>query len=422
MGGTASHALSNIPERRSSRHVSSVASNELAAPRPSRPQSVDATAKSSVDVQSKGTSSSPIRRPNVSSLRRAPSRTFVPENLPTELLDAPTLTHSRVGIGIHLFSPIFMGGATVEGELHVTIDGGNATKKRKPKETLSLFKATVTLVGIERCKGRREVFRALRNELIDDQHPPPTAMISSTGFDGCWDVAPSTAVLPFRLDLPVAMGPPPYKSNKYGITYWLSASMEFSTAGKTHIVRQSREITVLTVHDPEKALVSLRHPLSVSDELNVSKKFNAQVIKLTAGLHRQTWISGYPVFIDVHIENRSSRDVRRIEIQLEKTVLCHDCSAPSAGVKLTDILRVPDYMQKEIVVSTQITDGFRGVRTLSQDFRTCQIQLPTGLVSIDTGGYSDIIFHPYLTLRSERSLACLRATTSVSCGSHLNFQ
>lgn len=108
------------------------------------------------------------------------------------------------------------------------------------------------------------------------------------------------------------------------------------------------------------------------------------MVKLTAGIHRQTWISGYPVFIDIHIENRSSKDVKRIELQLEKKTLFHDYSAPSAGVHSTDGLRVPNYMQKEIISRTHM-DGFQGVRGLSQDLRTCQMELPTGLVSIETG-------------------------------------
>ena len=135
----------------------------------------------------------------------------------------------------------------------------------------------------------------------------------------------------------------------------------------------------------EKALVNLKHPLSVSDELNVSRRFNAQTIKLTAGLHRQTWISGYPVFIDVHIENRSNKDVRKIELQLEKTVLYHDYSAPSAGIRLGDTLRVPNRLRKQIISVKQVLEGWQGVPPLAQDFRTCQMDLPTGLVSIDTG-------------------------------------
>lgn len=80
--------------------------------------------------------------------------------------------------------------------------------------------------------------------------------------------------------------------------------------------------------------------------------------------------------------------MKRAELQLEKTTLFHDYSAPSAGTRSAEGLRVPNDMQREIVSRTHILDEFGGVRALSQDFRTYQTELPTGLVSIETGRYA----------------------------------
>lgn len=143
----------------------------------------------------------------------------------------------------------------MEGEIHTTIDGGVFQKRRKAKQPLALMRVSVTLVGIERCRVRQEVFRVLTGDLINEAHPPPKNMVSETGLDAPWDVIPSDSVLPFRLDLPVAMGPPPYRSKKVGISYWLGALIEFMIDGKKNFVRQSREIMVLTVHD--RKLLSL---------------------------------------------------------------------------------------------------------------------------------------------------------------------
>ena len=122
-----------------------------------------------------------------------------------------------------------------------------------------------------------------------------------------------------------------------------------------------------------------------SDELQFSKSTNNQKVKLTAGLHRQTWISGYPVFIDIHIENRSNKSVKRVDLQLEKTILFYNYSAPSTGAVSADLLRLPDHLTKEIVLDKVLLDGFHGVRPFSEDFRTCSLELPAGLVSIETG-------------------------------------
>ena len=122
-----------------------------------------------------------------------------------------------------------------------------------------------------------------------------------------------------------------------------------------------------------------------SDELRFLKRTNNQKVKLTAGLHRQTWISGYPVFIDIHIENRSYKSVKRVDLQLEKTILFYNYSAPSTGAVSADLLRLPDHLTKEIVLDKVLLDGFNGVRPFSEDFRTCSLELPAGLVSIETG-------------------------------------
>lgn len=148
-----------------------------------------------------------------------------------------------------------MGGATVEGQVHVSIDGGTFETKRKSRSALNLERISVTLIGVERCKGRRDIFRALTTDLIDETHPPPINMAPGPGFGSSWEVVASDTTLPFRLDLPVIMGPPPYTSKKVGIRYWLSALLEFKAGAKRQVVRQSREIMVLTVHDRMSLLV-----------------------------------------------------------------------------------------------------------------------------------------------------------------------
>ena len=132
----------------------------------------------------------------------------------------------------------------------------------------------------------------------------------------------------------------------------------------------------------------------------MSKRYGTQTVKLTAGLHRQTWISGYPVFVDMHIDNKSSKDVKKVELQLEKTTLFHNYPAPCTNAGSADVLRLPDHRQTEIVVKKDLADEFQGVHSLSQDFRTCQLELPTGLVSIETGVWFQCMTPPIWKLPS----------------------
>lgn len=134
--------------------------------------------------------------------------------------------------------------------------------------------------------------------------------------------------------------------------------------------------------------MNLSNPLVVYDGIQLLPRDSTQKIMLTAGLHRQTWISGYLVFVDIHISNQSSKTVKKIELQLEKTTTFHKYSAPSTTKGAGDLLRLPDSRRKELVARKEVRDGFRCIRAQSQDSMTCQMELPTGLVSIETGTFS----------------------------------
>lgn len=244
--------LQAVPERRSSKavlHASSAASMLQEPSRAPPPLPAEDTPERRFTLPPRGRAVSPIRRLHDSNSPQNSSATFIPSSLPNDLLDTPRLAHPRLSLAIHLSSPIFMGGATVEGEIRVIIDGGALGARRKLKSTLSLRRLSVTLVGIERCKGRQEIFKVLMSDLIDASNPPPATMAPSHGHEASWDVQPSESTLVFRLDLPVLMGPPPYKSKEVGISYSLSTLADFRIAGKKHFTRESRDIVVLTVHD-----------------------------------------------------------------------------------------------------------------------------------------------------------------------------
>lgn len=131
--------------------------------------------------------------------------------------------------------------------------------------------------------------------------------------------------------------------------------------------------------------MSLSDPLLVSDEMQTSYRRSAQKVVLSAGIHRQTWISGYPIFVDVQVDSRGSKAVRKIELQLEKTTTFHDHPAPATTNGAVDLLRVPDHIHKEIILKKDVSDGLRSIVPILQDFKTYQMDIPVGLVSIEMG-------------------------------------
>ncbi len=75
--------------------------------------------------------------------------------------------------------------------------------------------------------------------------------------------------------------------------------------------------------------MSLPSPLIASDEWIKPRESSIDVVRLTAGLHRQVWVSGTSIYVDVHIANNSHKTIKRVELQLERDILCykHVCFA-----------------------------------------------------------------------------------------------
>jgi len=73
----------------------------------------------------------------------------------------------------------------------------------------------------------------------------------------------------------------------------------------------------------EKALISLPSPLTASDEYVRHRDTGLDFVRVTAGLHRQVWVSGTTMFVDVHIANNSKRMIKRLDLQLERDLLCY---------------------------------------------------------------------------------------------------
>lgn len=69
--------------------------------------------------------------------------------------------------------------------------------------------------------------------------------------------------------------------------------------------------------------MSLPSPLTATDEYVRHREHGTEIIRITAGLHRQVWVSGTSIFVDVHIANNSKKNIRRLELQLERDILCY---------------------------------------------------------------------------------------------------
>ncbi|KAF2837967.1 hypothetical protein M501DRAFT_912549, partial [Patellaria atrata CBS 101060] len=366
-------------------------------------------------IPNRGQSNSPVRHiaerldPIASNgLRRAPSRTFIRTVQPNDILDYPTHRHPRVSAELHLSAGLFVGGGSMEGHVRLVIDD---IDRLRHKRALALARISVDLLGIEELsESKRSIFLNLATELVDSENPPPHGMVESlkqiSPIDPFWLMTPSSCVLPFLLSLPLDVGPPPFQSKHAKIRYSLSVTLLIREAGRQYLVRTSQDVAVLSVYDPEKALMSLPSPLTASDEWIKQRDSSQETIRLTAGLHRQVWVSGTCIFIDIHIANHSRKSVKKLELQLERDILTYKHAAASTLQKSASQARIFDSNERSIItrqVTKSGTNGWSGVSPHSNDIRTCDLDLPRGHATVKCGKYFEVRYFINIIASSSRT-------------------
>ena len=339
--------ISSIPARQSSitrdrpRHYRSITSRSSPTP---LQRNVSRT------IPYRGQTRSPVKQVKArldavgsDTARRTPSGTFIRNPVPRDILEFPTHRHPRIGVDLQIAAPLFVGGGTVEGLVRVIVDEAD---KSRNKKSLTLGRIAVDLVGTEETSSNRKaIFLSLGTELIDSTHPPPRNMVEPQDFpdaDCFWSLIPSFTSLPFVISLPLDTGPPPFHSKHARIRFVLCATILIKDGDRQYLVRCSEDISVLPTYDrtfvpegetggtvtnglviAEKALRSLPSPLTASDEQAFPRTGLLETAKLTAGLHRQVWVSGSSIFVDVHIANGSRKTIRKLDLSLERDILCY---------------------------------------------------------------------------------------------------
>lgn len=166
---------------------------------------------------------------------QAIAKTFVRPEPPLDLLEYPVIFNPRVSMMVSITQPLYIGGGCVDGRLNIHIRGTNL-------DDIRLGRVSIDIAGVEGkfhgpwaagvCADadiawpelsftRKTMFMSLASELIDEDHPPPAAMLEVPEEDQklFWKVKPSRSFLPFKLRLPLNVGPPPFHSLRARIRY-----------------------------------------------------------------------------------------------------------------------------------------------------------------------------------------------------------
>lgn len=238
-------------------------STKTKRPQENEDRHVDATFErsSGESIRNHGESISPLKAAGLhrtstesETSYRLPSRTFVRSPAPIDVLEFPTCRHARVDLDIHVIAPLFVGGGTVEGYVRITVDEADRTRQRKE---IYISAMAVDLLGVEELVGqnRKAIFLSLATELVDKRNPPPREMILPTAVpsakEGLWVLRPTFTTIPFRVNLPLDVGPTPFRSKTAQIRYMLCVTMIVRDSGRLYTVRSSQNVTVVSTYDRE---------------------------------------------------------------------------------------------------------------------------------------------------------------------------
>ncbi|KAM3415566.1 hypothetical protein BST61_g9087 [Cercospora zeina] len=360
-------------------------------------------------VPNHGPSESPVKQAGLrldpmtsDAARRIPSRTQIRAPPPLEILDFPQHKHPRVKLELQVSAPVSVGGGSVEGFVKITVDDNEQFRGRRP---LAIGGLAVDLLGIEQISNNRKAtFLALGTELIDKKHPPPAKMVQSavlSAEEKFWSLLPSTSALPFMISLPLDTGPPPFQSKHASIRFMLAVTAVIRETGKHYRVRTSHDVHILPTYDPEKALTSLPSPLTASDELSFSRTAALETLKVTAGLHRQVWVSGSSIFVDLHIVNKCYRPVRKLELTLERDILFYKHAAATTLERSAGQARIFESNEQTILTKAQLksgTAGWHGVEPHSCETRTCELEVPRGHATVRCGKWFEVRYFLNVTV------------------------
>lgn len=292
--------------------------------------------------------------------------------------------------------------------MKLTIDDNERMKHRR---SLGIAAIAVDLLGYEEvASNRKAMFLALGTDLLDAKHPPPPNMTEPPNplapDETFWRLKPSASALPFMLSLPLDTGPPPFQSKQASIRYLVCTTALINDAGKLYRVRTCQEVHVLPTYDPEMALTSLPSPLTASDELPMPHAGGFESLNVTAGLHRQVWVSGSNIFVDVHISNKSRKLVKRLDLSLERDVLVYKHAAAATRERSAGQARIFESNNQSMLAMSSLrigTNGWNGVEPHTFVTRTCDLELPRGHATVKCGKYFEVRYFLNVTVSTSNS-------------------
>lgn len=123
-------------------------------------------------------------------------------------------------------------------------------------------------------------------------------------------------------------------------------------------------------------------------------------IRLTAGLHRQVWVSGTSIFVDVHIANDARKTLKKLELAVERDILCYRHAAAATLQQSAGQARIFQDREQTILSKAVLkpgANGWIGVKRYTSLVRTCEVDIPRGHSTVRCGKFFEVRFFLNIT-------------------------
>jgi len=146
--------------------------------------------------------------------------------------------------------------------------------------------------------------------------------------------------------------------------------------------------------------------LTAYDEIAMPKGGELDRIRLTAGLHRQVWVSGTSIFVDVHIANDARKTLKKLELAVERDILCYRHAAAATLEQSAGQARIFQEREQTILSKTVLkpgANGWIGVKPYTSLVRTCEVNIPRGHSTVRCGKFFEVRFFLNITAGTSHS-------------------
>ncbi|GAA5978406.1 hypothetical protein JCM5350_001154 [Sporobolomyces pararoseus] len=242
---------------------------------------------------------------------------------PLILEQAKSTSKARVELDLMLETPLVVEGGILKGRLEIRV--------RKPKDKegeVWVGRPKVRVVGFEELSSQdaRHIFFHHANSVssIEDSKgnssPLPCCELDADE-EGFRQGRVGQHSVPFKMVIPIGKGAKGGWKGKQGVVRYIAiASIKLKSKNGTNrsIAHFYRHVEIFPFFNPAIVLAPAIKPLFAEASKGLFMGGSGKV-NLSAKMHRGTWVAGQRCYVDVRVENESSKKIKTLTLALVRT-------------------------------------------------------------------------------------------------------